>query len=134
MSEFELLTLFNEYFDATYARHNDFMAGTFAMLIAAYFAASKMIPKLAVLVVFLYTVFSTATIVPVVMAANRFAKTAELLELAAARPESVIDHLFPAYPSAIVVVPTMSVLLLGAYAGTLMFFFRARKSGFQGSI
>ena len=63
MSEFELLTLFNEYFDATFARLNDFMAGTFAMLI----------------------------------------------------------------------VPTMAILLLGAFAGTLAFFFHARKSGIEGA-
>jgi len=128
MSEFELLTLFNEYFDATFARLNDFMAGTFAMLVSAYFAASKMTRKLAGLVVFLYTVFVAATTVPVVMASFRFAKSGDLLKAAATQPDSVIGQLFPAYPAPSIVVPTMSVLLLGSFVGTLAFFFYARSS------
>jgi len=133
MSEFELLILFNEYFDATFARLNDFMAGTFAMLISAYFAAAKMAPRLAGLLVFLYSVFATATIVPVLMAANRFARAGELLENASSAPGSIIGKLFPIFPSAVVIVPTMAILLLGAFAGTLAFFFHARKSGSEGS-
>lgn len=129
MSEFELLTLFNQYFDATFARLNDFMAGTFAMLVSAYFAAAKMTRTLAGLVVFLYSIFATATFLPVVMASLRFAESAELLKIASTRPDSVIGVLFPTFPATLVVVPTMTLLLLGSFVGTLAFFFYARSTG-----
>jgi hypothetical protein len=128
MTEFELLSLFNEFFDATFARLNDFMAGTFAMLITAYFASAKLNRKMTALVVLLYTLFAIATIIPVLMATGRFVRTAGQLKVASTRPDSIIGDLFPMFPSEALVMPTMAILLLGAFAGTLVFFFQARKS------
>ena len=127
MTEFELVTLFNEFFDATFARLNDFMAGTFAMLIAAYFAAARLTPKMAGLVVFLYSLFSIATFVPIIMATTRFVRSAELLEEISQEPDSVVETLFPFFPSPPVVLTTMVLLLVGSYLGTLAFFIQARK-------
>ena len=59
MTDFELITLFNEFFNAAFSRLNDFMAGTFAMLIMAFFVGSKLSSKMAGLVVFLYSVVFT---------------------------------------------------------------------------
>lgn len=132
MTEFELLTLFNEFFDATFARLNDFMAGTFAMLITAYFAGAKLNRKMTALVVLLYTLFAIATVTPVLMATNRFVRAADQLKVASIRPDSIIGDLFPIFPSETLVMPTMAILLLGAFAGTLVFFFQARKSKVQG--
>ena len=68
MTDFELIYLFNEFFNTMYARLNDFMVGLFAMLLAAYFAAAKLSRPMALLVADLYTLFSMATIVPTVAA------------------------------------------------------------------
>jgi hypothetical protein len=129
MTEFDLLTLFNAFLDAMFGRLNDFMAGTFAMLIAAYFAGPRLSPKMAKLLVFLYTLFVVSTSVPVMMSTNRFVRAAEQLELMSSRPGSFINELFPFFPSAPVVLPVMATLLVGAYLGTLLFFIQARKEG-----
>ncbi len=42
MTDFELIYLFNEFFNTMYARLNDFMVGLFAMLAASYFVAAKL--------------------------------------------------------------------------------------------
>ena len=127
MTEFELISLFNEFFNTAYARLNDFMAGTFALLISAFFVGPKLSSKMAGLVVFLYTLYSLATIIPTLAATNRFVSAGELLKARGADPESVANYLFPILPSKAVVMPTMSVFLIVAFAGSLMFFFAARK-------
>ena len=50
MTEFELIYLFNEFFNTAYARLNDFLVGLFAMLAAGYFAAEKLSRTMAWLV------------------------------------------------------------------------------------
>jgi len=42
-------------------------------------------------------------------------------------PDSVIPHIFPQLPSTYVVMPVMTLILVGAYAGTLAFFLQSRK-------
>jgi hypothetical protein len=63
------------------------------------------------------------------MAINRFALSAELIREAASAPGSVLPTLFPILPSQAVITPTMTVLMVGAYAGGLIFFFQARRRG-----
>ncbi|HMB60937.1 MAG TPA: hypothetical protein VKN35_13575 [Xanthomonadales bacterium] len=128
MTEFDLLTLFNTFFDATFARLNDFMTGTFAMLIAAYFAGPRLNSTMAKLLMFLYSLFFVATSTPIMMSTNRFVSSAEQLRLVSLQPGSIIGELFPFYPSPTLVLATMLVLLLGAYIGTLAFFIQARKA------
>ena len=128
MTEFELISLFNEFFNTAYARLNDFMAGTFALLISAFFIGPKLSNKMAVLVVFLYSLYSLATIVPTLAATYRFVSVGELLKAAAVNPDSVSNHLFPILPSKALVMPTMTIFLIVAFAGSLMFFFAVRKS------
>ena len=71
MTDFELIHLFNEFFNTMYARLNDFMVGLFAMLAAAYFVAAKLSRTMAWLVAGLYTAFSLATVVPTIAASHR---------------------------------------------------------------
>ena len=127
MTEFELISLFNELLDDAFSRLADFMAGTFAMLISAFFAGAKLSRNMARLVVFLYTLFAVATSIPMLMISYRFTKVAELLGDRAGETGSVIDHIFPILPSTWGVVPVMSVIVIGAYAGTLAFFMQTRK-------
>jgi hypothetical protein len=42
-------------------------------------------------------------------------------------PDSVIGLIFPNFPSPYIVMPVMVLILLGAYVGTLAFFFQTRK-------
>ena len=77
MTDFELIYLFNEFFNTMYARLSDFMVGLFAMLLAAYFVAAKLSRSMAWLVVGLYTLFSMATIVPTVAASYRMVLAAQ---------------------------------------------------------
>ena len=77
MTDFELIYLFNEFFNTMYARLNDFMVGLFGMLLAAYFAAAKLSRSMAWLGAGLYTLFSMVTIVPTVAASYRMVLAAQ---------------------------------------------------------
>lgn len=90
MSEFELISLFNEFLDGAFSRLADFMAGTFAMLISAFFVGAKLSRTMARLVVFLYSLFALATAVPTLAVSYRFTKTAELLRAMGQSPDSVV--------------------------------------------
>ena len=127
MTEFELISLFNEFLDGAFSRLADFMAGTFAMLISAFFVGARLSRTMARLVVFLYTLFAMATAVPTLAVSFRFTKTAELLKAMGESPDSMIGQIFPALPSTWLVMPVMALILIGAYAGTLAFFRQTRK-------
>lgn len=127
MTEFELISLFNEFLDGAFSRLADFMAGTFAMLISAFFVGARLSRTMARLVVFLYTLFAMATAVPTLAVSYRFTKTAELLKAMGESPDSMIGQIFPALPSTWLVMPVMALILIGAYAGTLAFFRQTRK-------
>jgi hypothetical protein len=127
MSEFELISLFNDFLDGAFSRLADFMAGTFAMLISAFFVGAKLSRTMARLVVFLYSLFALATAVPTLAVSYRFTKTAELLRAMGHSSDSVVSQIFPALPSTWTVMPVMTLILLGAYGGTLAFFRQTRK-------
>ena len=127
MTEFELISLFETFLDDAFSRLADFMAGTFAMLISAYFAGAKLSRMMARLAIFLYTLFATATAVPTLAISHRFTKVAELLAIKGVEPDSVIPHIFPLLPSSYFVMPVMTLILVGAYVGTLAFFLQSRK-------
>lgn len=127
MTEFELISLFEMFLDDAFSRLADFMAGTFAMLISAYFAGARLSRGMAGLAVFLYTLFAMATSVPTLAISYRFTKVAELLAIKGVEPDSVIPHIFPQLPSTYFVMPVMTLILVGAYAGTLAFFLQSRK-------
>ena len=127
MSEFELISLFNAFLDGAFSRLADFMAGTFAMLISAFFVGAKLSRTMARLAVFLYTLFAVATAVPTLAVSYRFTKTAELMKTMGETPGSVIGEIFPALPSTWAVMPVMALILVGAYAGTVAFFRQTRK-------
>jgi len=127
MTEFELITLFNEFFDDTFSRLVDFMTGTFAMLISTFFVGSRLPKVMARLVVLLYTLFSIATSVPTLAATYRFVQVANLLKERASDPESLVGEIFLTFPNVYVVMPVMALILMGCYAGTLAFFHQARK-------
>lgn len=103
------------------------MAGTFAMLISAYFAGARLSAMMARLAIFLYTLFAMATSVPTLAISYRFTKVAELLAIKGVEPDSVIPHIFPQLPSTYFVMPVMTLILVGAYAGTLAFFLQSRR-------
>jgi hypothetical protein len=127
MTEFELISLFNTFFDDTFSRLADFMTGTFAMLISAFFAGPKLSKYMARLLIFLYTLFSVATAVPTLAASYRFTQAAGLLREMAQSPDSVVGQIFPTLPSPYAVMPVMTLILVGAYVGTLAFFLQSRK-------
>lgn len=127
MSDYDLILLFNEFFNTTYARLNDFMTGLFAMLIAAYLVAPKLTRDMSALVVGLYVLFGLSTIVPALAATSRFVRTGAMLESAAAKPGSFLSEIVVSVPSGPIVMPVMGLLMLAAYFGALLFFFRARK-------
>jgi len=127
MTEFELIFLFNEFFNTAYARLNDFLVGLFAMLAAGYFVAGKLSRTMAWLVAGLYTIFSMATIVPAVAATDRMVLASQQVGVLAGQPGSELAALISILPSRTVVLPTMVVLMVAAYAGAMVFFFQARK-------
>ena len=126
MTDFELVTLFNDLLNTSFARLQDFMAGLFAMLVTAWLAAHRLNRRMATLVVVLYSIFGIVTIVPALATTLRFAMAGDLVRKAAAQPDSVLGSLFLVLPSPALVMPVMTVLLLGAFAGGLLFFFEAR--------
>jgi len=127
MTEFELISLFNAFLDGAFSRLADFMTGTFAMLISAFFVGARLSRTMARLVVFLYTLFAVATAAPTLAISYRFTTTAGLLRQIAQDPDSVSGQIFPALPSTYVVMPVMTIILAGAYVGTLAFFRQTRK-------
>jgi hypothetical protein len=129
VTEFELIYLFNEYFNTLFARLNDFLVGLFAMLAASYFVAAKLSKTMAGLVVGLYTLFSVATIVPAIGAAERFLLTSQQVALVASQPGSELAALVSILPNRFLVILAMIILMIAAYAGTILFFFQARKVG-----
>jgi len=128
MTEFELIYLFNEFFNTMYGRLNDFMVGLFAMLAASYFVAAKLSRTMAWLVAGLYTLFSMATVVPAIAASNRMVLAAQQVKLVASQAGSDLAPLISILPSWGVVMPTMFVLLIASYAGAMVFFLQARKN------
>ena len=127
MTEFELISLLNHFLDSAFSRLADYMAGTFAMLISAFFVGSKLSTNMARLVIGLYTLFAIAISIPTLMLSVRFAKTAELLRERSAEPGSIISDIFPIFPNTIVVVSVMTLIVVGAYVGTIAFFLQTRK-------
>ena len=127
MTDFELIFLFNEFFNTAFARLNDFLVGLFAMLAASHFVAAKLSKAMARLVVGLYTVFSIATIVPAIAATDRLVLASQQLALAASRPGSDLAALISLLPNRAIVMPVMIFLLIAAYVGAMMFFFQVRK-------
>ncbi len=127
MTEFELIYLFNEFFNTTYARVNDFMVGLFGLLAAGYFAAGKLSRTMALLVAGLYTIFSMATIVPAIAATDRMILASQQVSLLASQPGSDLAALISILPNRTIVVPVMTMLLVAAYTGAMVFFFQARK-------
>ena len=127
MTDFELISLFNHFLDSTFARLAEFMAGTFAMLISAFFVGSKLSKNMARLVVFLYTLFVVAICVPTLMLSLRFTSTAQLLKERSLDPDSVVADIFLMFPNPYVVLAVMVLILGGAYAGALAFFAQTRK-------
>lgn len=127
MSEFELISLFNQFFDDTFSRLVDFMTGTFAMLISAFFVGARLSKYMARLVVFLYTLFAIATAVPTLAATFRFVMAANLLKERAADPDSLVREIFLTFPNLYVIMPVMVSILAGCYVGTLAFFRQTRK-------
>ena len=127
MSDFEIVTLFNDLLNTCFARLNDFMVGLFAMLVTAWFAAHELNRRMVMLVISLYTVFCVATIVPTLATCNRFARAGALVRDAGEQPGSNLDHIFTTLPDPGVVNLTMIFLLIGAYSGGIMFFFQARR-------
>jgi len=128
MSDFELIFLFNEFFNTAFARLNDFLVGLFAMLAASYFVAAKLTRTMAWLVAGLYTLFSMATIVPAIAATDRLVLASQQVAIAAGQPGSALTALISILPNRTFVVPIMIILLITAYAGAMMFFFQARKN------
>jgi hypothetical protein len=127
MTDYEIVTLFNELLNTSFARLNDFMVGLFALLVTAYFAGRQLSSRMAALLLALYTAFSLATITAAVASAHRFALAGDLVRAAAARPDSMLPQLFSMLPSPALVTPVMGLLLVGAYLGGLVFFFQARR-------
>ncbi len=127
MSDFEIVTLFNDLLNTSFARLSDFMVGLFALLITAYVAGRELSSRMAGLVILLYTLFSIATIVAAIASTHRFALAAGLVRRAGARDGSELSALFPMLPSPEVVTPVITLLLLGAYVGGLSFFLLARR-------
>jgi hypothetical protein len=128
MSEFELIFLFNEFFNTAFARLNDFMVGLFAMLAAGYFVAAKLSRTMAWLITGLYTVFSMATIVPAIAATDRMVLASQQVRLAASHSGSELATLISIMPTREFVIPVMIILMVIAYAGAMVFFFQARKN------
>ena len=128
MSDFELIFLFNEFFNTAFARLNDFLVGLFAMLAASYFVAAKLTRTMAWLVAGLYTLFSMATIVPAIAATDRLVLASQQVASAAGQPGSDLATLISILPNRTFVVPIMIILLITAYAGAMMFFFQAWKN------
>jgi hypothetical protein len=126
MTDFEIVSLFNDLLNTSFARLQDFMAGLFAMLVTAWLAANQLSRRMAILVVTLYSIFAVVTIVPALATILRFALAGDLVREAAGQPGSVLGSLFPVLPSAALIMPIMTILLVGAYAGGLLFFFQAR--------
>ena len=127
MTEFELISLFNAFFDDTFSRLSDFMTGTFAMLISTFFVGARLSQSMVKLVIFLYTLFAVATAVPTLAATYRFIRVANLLEERMVEPDSVISQIFPAFPSFYLVMSVMTLILVGCYAGSLAFLYQTRK-------
>lgn len=127
MSDYEMLSLFNDLLNTAFARLNDFLVGLFALLVTGYMAARDLTQRMVNLVLILYTMFSIITIVPALATFNRFALAGALLEEAASRSGSVLPALFPFFPSQKLIMPMMSLLLLGAFVGGFLFFFEARR-------
>ena len=127
MTDFELIYLFNEFFNTTYARLNDYLVGLFGMLVVAHFVAPKLNRMMAGLIVVLYSIFSIATIIPAIAVADRFGLAAMQLKIAAEMPDSGLPGMIGILPSREIVTPFMAVLLVAAYVTSLVFFFQARK-------
>lgn len=127
MTEFELISLFNQFFDDTFSRLTDFMTGTFAMIISTFFVGARLSRNMTGLIVFLYTLFVMATAVPTLAATYRFVQVAALLKERMTEPGSVISQIFPTFPSLYVVMSVMTVILIGSYTGALAFLYQTRK-------
>jgi hypothetical protein len=127
MSDFELISLFNELFNTAYARLNDYLVGLFGMLVAAHFVAPKLNRMMAWLIASLYTIFSVATIFPAIVVTDRFTLAARQVKIAADRPGSILSEMFTILPSREIVTPVMTVLLVAAYVASMLYFFQARR-------
>ncbi len=127
MTDLELMYLFNEFFNTTYARLNDYLVGLFGMLVVAHFVAPKLNRMMAGLIIGLYSIFSIATIIPTIAVADRFGLTARQLRIAAEAPDSALSDIIGTLPSREIVTPFMAVLLVTAYVTSIVFFLQARK-------
>ena len=134
MTDFDLIYLFNEFFNTTFARLNDFMAGLFAMLVAAYFIAGRLTRTMAGLVVTLYSLFSMATIVPAIAATDRMTLAALQIRAASEVEGSELSQLISILPTREFIVPFMLVMMIAAYVSSVIFFYQMRKTKDPGDL
>ncbi len=126
MTAYELVSLFNESFTAMLSAVETFMAGLFALLLTAYFAAPKLTRSMSTTIVGLFTAFSVLMIFFAFAASRRVAGM--ILELDRAVSEGADLSWVYMVPAMAPIVPAMVlVILTSAYVATLIFFFQARR-------
>ena len=125
MSDFELLTLFNESAQLAESFTDRFMTVLFAFLVVSYLIAGKLDQLIAAFVVFLYSVMAVRYGVVYFNMTGDSIAMADLLRERAVEPESALSWL-EIGPIQINLGWVLSLYIL-SYSLSLMFFFHMRR-------
>ena len=129
MSEYEIVSLFHQVITGVNASMTNFLTVLFAMLVAGYLAAHRLDRISSIIVVVIYSLFTLGMTNEIYLGYRDFAAIGQEMVRVGRLPGSSIGW----HPNVAEGAEGMSllpriilVIMLGAYAASIWFFFRAR--------
>ena len=137
MTDYELTYLFFEIVQTSNGTITNFMTLVFGMLVTSYLAAHRLDRVMMWLALVIYSLFALGFINEIYQASSDFARIAQVIAARGELPGSDLGWFGPVVngPASMNVIPNLIlVMFLSAYAGSIAFFFRARKANLASDI
>ena len=131
MTDYELVSVLIEFINTTWAIFATYVSIVFAFLVAGYFVANKLAPKMILVVVTLYTLVALWSVFALNRNVVAIGAAAEEIRRAVQEGNSTLSWV-PAATTPEFLAPVVPFMVTGlaivAYVGSIFFFFYQRKS------
>lgn len=136
MTDYELAYLFFEAVQTTNGTMSNFMTLVFGMVVASYLAAHRLDRIMMWLSLAIYSLFALGFINEIFSASSDFARLGVFLSERGQDPDADLGWFGPVSNAApMVAIPWIILtMILGAYIGSMAFFFQARKANLSSDV
>lgn len=131
MTEYEHVQLFFQIVDVANGTISNYMTLVFGMLVTSYLAAHRLDRLMAGIALAIYSLFALGLCNEVFQVYSDFARLGLQISEFGSVPETALGWFGPVAlgPDGLTAIPVIILTVtLGAYIGSILFFFRARKS------